>query len=533
METVAHPRIRPGTLEERLYQSRIAAAAVDRNTLAVLPTGLGKTAIALRVIAEHLYRFPDRSILFLAPTRPLVVQHARSVAETLFAPEPLVLTGTISPERRASLLKPPQVVVATPQVIANDLGAAGATLDAYSLLVFDEAHRASGDYPYVAIGAINRAGPKARVLAMTASPGGRKAKIQEVWQNLGIEHFEYRTADDADVRPYFHGVGVETVTVEMPADVRELAILLRAAVQRQGDVLRRYNLLPTGDVSRRDLLPLSQRLQREIQAAKRSGEPAAAGLWAAVTAQAAAMKGLHALELIESQGVEALREFLEKQESGPSGRPSPSQRALLQDPDVVRVRERLHGITTEHPKLAKVVEIVSTELRRAPDARVIVFAQYRDTGRLVVERLAQLGDPAIRPTRFVGQATHGEDEGQSQKEQVHILDRFRSGEVNCLVATSVAEEGLDIPSTDLVVFYEPVPSMIRTIQRRGRTGRVRAGRVLVLVAEGTRDVGIERSALSKERRMHAVLEEIEEEAGRGALPPPPPATVQRIMEEFR
>jgi len=532
METVAHPRIRPGTLEDRLYQSRIAASAVERNTLAVLPTGLGKTAIALRVMAEFLLRSPDRSILFLAPTRPLVVQHARAVAETLFAPEPLVLTGTISPERRGALMRPPQVVVATPQVIANDLELLRATLDAYSLLVFDEAHRATGDYPYVAIGAANRAGARARVLAMTASPGGRKPRIQAVWQNLGIEHFEYRTADDDDVRPYFHGVGVEAIKVEMPADVRELAIHLRAAVQRQGNVLRKYDLLPAGEVSRRDLLPLSERLQREIRAARAKGEPVAAGTWAVVTAQAAAMKGLHALELIESQGVDALRDFLDKQEKSPSGRLSPSQRALLQDEDVVRVRDLLRRITVEHPKLAKVVEIVAAELRRSPDARVIVFAQYRDTGRTVVERLVQLGDPSVRPARFVGQATHGDDEGLSQKEQVHLLDRFRSGEVNCLVATSVAEEGLDIPSTDLVVFYEPVPSMIRTIQRRGRTGRVRAGRVVVLVAEGTRDVAIERSARSKERRMHDVLEEIEEEARRGGLPPPPPTTVQRVMDEF-
>jgi len=142
METVSHPRIRPGTLESRLYQEKIAESALARNTLVVLPTGLGKTAIALRVIAEHLLRFPDRSILFLAPTRPLVVQHARSVATTLFGPEPVVLTGTVSPEKRAALLHPPQVVVATPQVIGNDLVRGELRLDPFSLIVFDEAHRA-------------------------------------------------------------------------------------------------------------------------------------------------------------------------------------------------------------------------------------------------------------------------------------------------------------------------------------------------------------------------------------------------------
>src|SRR5437879_11855317 len=73
--------------------------------------------------------------------------------------------------------------------------------------------------------------------------------------------------------------------------------------------------------------------------------------------------------------------------------------------------------------------------------------------------------------RFVGQASRGEDIGLSQKEQVDILDKFRAGEINVLVATSIGEEGLDIPQVDHVVFYEPVPSEIRQIPPRGRTGR--------------------------------------------------------------
>jgi ERCC4-related helicase len=244
------------------------------------------------------------------------------------------------------------------------------------------------------------------------------------------------------------------------------------------------------------------------------------------------MKGLHALELIESQGVDALRDFFQKQEKEGRSRRTPSQRAFLDDPDVVRVQEGLTTMTVEHPKVAKTIDVVATELRKSPQSRALVFAQYRETARLLVQELQALHDPAVRAARFVGQASHDDDEGLSQKEQIALLDRFRAGDLNCLVATSVAEEGLDIPSTDLVVFYEPVPSMIRTIQRRGRTGRARAGRVVVLVAEGTRDVGLERSARSKERRMHDVLEEIEEEARRGTLPPPPPPTVQRLMDEF-
>ena len=93
--------------------------------------------------------------------------------------------------------------------------------------------------------------------------------------------------------------------------------------------------------------------------------------------------------------------------------------------------------------------------------------------------------------------------------------------------------GLDIPATDLVVFYEPIPDVIRTIQRRGRTGRARTGRAVVLVAEGTRDVGLHRSAFARERRMHEMLERVQSEAARGGSPPPPePKRLQRMLTEF-
>jgi ERCC4-related helicase len=531
--TAEHPRIRPGVLEERAYQTAIARSALERNTLVVLPTGLGKTAIALRVAAEHLLREPTRSVLFLAPTRPLVVQHAGEVERTLFAPTPLVLTGAVDPERRAELLRPPQVVVATPQVVANDLSGRAFPLGTFSLIVFDEAHRAVGDYPYVAIAQANREGPGARVLAMTASPGGSLDRVREVWTNLGIERFEYRTEQSPDVAPYLHGIGVETVVVPIPPEVRHLAILLKAAVNRAAQTLSRLGLLAEGEVNRRAVLAVGEQLHRRIAVERSGGTGGSANLWQAVTAQSVVMKGLHALDLAESQGVDALREFFTRQSSGSGRRATPAQRAFLGDPDVQEVRRRLAEITLEHPKLAVAVTRVRAELSAKPAARAIVFSQYRDTVDRLVDELERLRDPAVRAARFVGQAAHGEDPGLSQKEQVALLERFRRGEINCLVATSVAEEGLDIPATDLVVFYEPIPDVIRTIQRRGRTGRARAGHAIVLVAEGTRDEGLHRGAFARERRMHAMLEKVEREAAAGEVPSRPEARkVQRLLSEY-
>ena len=74
-----------------------------------------------------------------------------------------------------------------------------------------------------------------------------------------------------------------------------------------------------------------------------------------------------------------------------------------------------------------------------------------------------------------------------------------------MAATSIGEEGLDIPSVDTVVFFEPIPSEIRSIQRRGRAGRLRAGKVVVLITEGTRDEGHLHSSRKKEENMKKIV----------------------------
>jgi len=134
----------------------------------------------------------------------------------------------------------------------------------------------------------------------------------------------------------------------------------------------------------------------------------------------------------------------------------------------------------------------------------MIFTQYRDSA----EELKKMLDKEGTKSRvFVGQQKK-EGKGMSQKEQLETINEFKLALFNVLICTSVAEEGLDIPRVDMVLFYEPVPSAIRTIQRRGRTGRQEEGKVLMLVTKGTRDVGYRWSAHHKEKRMYRILNEL-------------------------
>ena len=170
---------------------------------------------------------------------------------------------------------------------------------------------------------------------------------------------------------------------------------------------------------------------------------------------------------------------------------------------IIAMADNLNQMGIEHPKLSKLYEIVANNVSEGKN--LIVFSHYRDTTIRIVNELKKID--GVKVERFVGQASKRGDEGLSQKKQKEIIEKFRLGEFNVLVATSVAEEGLDIPEVDMVILFEPVPSEIRTIQRRGRTARRRSGQVIILIAEKTRDEGYYWASKRKEKLMrHTVME---------------------------
>lgn len=499
---VEHPLIRPRTVEARAYQVSIAQSCLARSTLVVLPTGMGKTIIALLTIAGVLDKGKGR-VLFMAPTKPLVQQHAEFVRRMTLIEDVVAFTGEVPPEDRELGWRSNRVVVSTPQVIANDIEAGRYDLTDVGLIVYDEAHRAVGNYAYVHVAAAQD-DVRTLSLGMTASPGTKGEDILQVCETLHIEGVEIRTPQDVDVAPYVHDINVRLVYVDVPA---HMAPIIADLKKLMADDVRRLSgmgfVRRDAQVTTREILDAQRRIHAQLNA---SAKPSP-HLYHAASAVARAMKVGHALELAETQGAKVLASYLDRLEDEANGQGgSRASRGLVKDDLYVRMAKRARAINEDHPKARKVVEIVREQLATKPESRIIVFTHYRDNAELIAARLSAMA--GVHPVRFVGQATRGDDKGMSQKEQVGLLQDFRAGTYNVLVATSVAEEGLDIPSTDLVVFYEPIPSEIRTIQRRGRTGRARAGEVRILVTRGTRDEAYTYSAKSKERKMHVELDRL-------------------------
>lgn len=496
---VEHPFLAPHRVEAREYQIRLAERVLRHNTLVVLPTGLGKTVVAILVIAERL-RATGGTILLLAPTRPLSLQHFESLRRLLRNPGLIHhFSGEVPPSERQARWGQSVLIVATPQTIRNDLTEGRYDLRRLSLVVFDEAHRAVGDYAYAEIGArLRQENPHARILALTASPGASRERIREIAGNLGVEAIDARDHASPDVAPYVQPAALKVVPVKLTPTLRSIQQQLQALLNEQEARLRQMGAVqgprPYG-VTKREVVQLIQRRGRPKGPGP--GPPNFAVMQVA-------QKALYAnicLEQLETQGLAPLKRYLDRLYA--KAEPKRAEKSFLREPRVARVHERLSkGIESSHPKVEVLLGILREMVSKKPDALALVFTQYRDTVASLQEALAGQG---IRAERLVGQQARGDAEGQSQAEQAEVLARFSRREFPVLVSTSVGEEGLDVPQVDLVVFYEAVPSEIRAVQRRGRTGRTVAGRVVVLVTEGTRDEGFLRAQTVREGRMKRLV----------------------------
>ncbi|CQH61982.1 ATP-dependent RNA helicase/nuclease Hef [Halobacterium hubeiense] len=502
---VDHPMLAEGVIEARQYQLQLAAAAQEDHTLVCLPTGLGKTTVSLLVTAYRLADDAGGKSLLLAPTKPLVEQHAAFYREALQIPddEVVVFTGETRPDDRAETWNDARVVVATPQVVENDLVGGRVGLEEVVHCTFDECHRATGDYAYTYIAERYHADAlNPLVTAMSASPGGNEEDIRTVCENLGVRNVEVMTEDDADVGEHTYDTDVQWERIELPEQVVEVRDAINEVIEDRLEKLRELGVtrVSSPDVSQKDLNKIRAKLQELIDNDQSEG-------YQGMSVHAEVMKLRRAVELVETQSVESVRRYFERQRNAArsSGASKASQR-LVSEPKVKEAMRKADEFDGLHPKFRRARMLLAETLGIEEGERVIVFTESRDTAEALTDFLGEHFDAR----RFVGQGDADGSDGMTQKEQRETLEEFRSGEFEVLVSTSVAEEGLDVPEVDLVLFFEPVPTAIRSVQRKGRTGRQTKGKVVVLMAEDTRDEAYFWISRRREQEMEDELRDLKD-----------------------
>ncbi|HSB47769.1 MAG TPA: helicase-related protein [Candidatus Bilamarchaeum sp.] len=458
----------------RAYQLAIYNSIVQHgNTLVVLPTGLGKTLIALMLIRD---RMKIGRCLFLTPTKPLAKQHQHSLMKTLglSGKNVALVTGEIAPGKRKEQYIT-DVIISTPQTIRNDIET-GVLEPKFSLVVFDECHRSVGDYAYTYV-AEKTAGEGTLFVGLTASPGGRMDRIREVMGSLKIGNVEIRGHEDPDVAPYVQKSTVTWIPVMLSDHFKAIKFELDKMTGVHAQRLAGMGFPPPLK-HKGKFMQLRQRILNIPHNIK----------YPALVQYSILLHLLHMTELLETQGVYPLREYLKKLEE----KESKSAKMLLNEEGIARVKT-LAEKDEDHPKMPVLVNTV----KRLAGQRLIVFVQYRSQISRIETVLKEHG---IRAKMFVGKK-----DGVTRKAQEETIAGFREGAFDVLVASSIGEEGLDIPAVDTVIFYEPVPSEIRSIQRRGRAARLKEGQVIVLMTKGTRDEFYYHASESREKKMKGIL----------------------------
>ena len=527
-------------MSHRSYQFDIVKACLYQNTLVCLPTGLGKTFIAA-VIMYNFYRwYPQGKIVFMAPTKPLVAQQIEACFKIMGIPQEDTkeMTGSVAVSERTKAWASRRVFFLTPQVMSNDLSRGLFPAKEVKLLIVDEAHKAQGEYAYCLVSReLNRAKAMTRIVALSATPGTDIPNVKAMLQNLFISHIELRHEESPDIVPYTHTRVVDKIVVPMDRNILDIKEKLLGVMEIYTKRLSAATAIRKGH----NPSAYTKFGFISFRAEWRQNPPA--NLASHVKGQvegdfAAAIKLYHGMELVTTQGLRSFYNFFTKEtdqdNSSKRIRGELSRIPMWRDILAI-VTEKFSGdayntvlnqvgpilsqvgakgmavqkTATSHPKMDRLLDVVQEHFvkyaKDGMETRVIIFSQFRDCVTELVACLASL-KPTVRPMPFIGQAGSAGKKGLTQKEQIEVVRRFKEGGYNTLVATCVGEEGLDIGEVDLIVLYDVARSPIRLVQRMGRTGRKREGRIVVLVTEGQEERVYNQSLVSKKNINKAILE---------------------------
>jgi len=495
-------------IKPREYQQKIFEICVKNNCLVVLPTGLGKTLIALMLVIKRMQEFPGEKVVFLAPTKPLVEQHLATFKKhlpELFADMQL-FTGMIKAEQRKKIWQTADIIFSTPQCVANDVRNNLYDLKDVCLLIEDEAHRCirNYDYNFVAKKYQNQS-KNPRILGLTASPGSDEKKIKQICRNLFIKEVELRTRESKDVKEYLQELEFKKITVNFPSEFEELRHVLKKLFDNYVEELKRRKILFTYP-SKTELIKLQKKIGASLARGNRNFN-----YMLGASACAQAIKIQHALELLETQTLKSFNKYLKDLFNQAAKKQSKGVVKLVAKPEfnfVYAQTAELLAKKIEHPKLKKLTEIIKQEKTKNKNIKIIVFTQFRATASIISKKINK--ETKINSKIFVGQAKK-DDTGLSQKEQKKMLQEFSKGDIDAIISTSIGEEGLDIPEVNAVIFYEPVPSAIRAIQRAGRTARLMKGKLIILVTKNTRDESFFYVSKAREKSMHKAINSIKED----------------------
>ncbi|KAJ8112152.1 hypothetical protein OPT61_g5413 [Boeremia exigua] len=534
-----------GTIRD--YQFNIVQRGLFHNLLVALPTGLGKTFIAATIMLNWYRWTTDSQIVFVAPTKPLVSQQVGACFGIAGIPRSAttMLTGGVQPGLRSEEWKSKRVFFMTPQTLLNDLKNGYADPKKIVLLVVDEAHRATGSYAYVeVVSFLRRFNQSFRVLALTATPGADVEAVQKVIDGLDISRVEIRTENSMDICNYVHQRRIEKRVFQNSEEMEMCMDLYSQALQPLVNQVAGMGAYWSNDP--RTLTPFgcTQAASKWVNEAGRHANQGVKNMVRTILTLLASIA--HGMDLLKFHGMGPFYTKLKDFRDESQKTKSKYKKQVLDSDAFKKLMTRLDRWVNDenfagHPKLEYVQERIlehfvnAGEGPNASQTRIMVFAHFRDSAEQIA-RVLKKHEPMIRPRVFVGQATAKNSEGMNQKDQLEAIDEFKAGKYNTLIATSIGEEGLDIGEVDLIICYDSKASPIRMLQRMGRTGRKREGKIIMLQMQGKEENDANKAKDSYEKMQELIANgshfTFHDEISRRIVPPDVKPVVDRRVVDI-
>ncbi|XP_012512154.1 PREDICTED: probable ATP-dependent RNA helicase DHX58 [Propithecus coquereli] len=490
-------------MELRPYQWEVIMPALEgKNIIIWLPTGAGKTRAAAYVAKRHLETVDGAKVIVLVNRVHLVTQHGEEFSRMLDGRWTMItLRGDMGPRAGfGHLARCHDLLICTAELLQLALTSTEeeehVELTAFSLLVVDECHHTHKDTVYNVILSrylehkLRRACSVPQVLGLTASPGtGRASKL-----DAAIDHILQLCAN------------LDTWRIMSAQNSRPQLQEHNQQPCKQYDLCHERSQDPFGDLLKKLMDQIHDHMEMpelsrdfgtqtyEQQVMELSQDAAKAGL---------RQRRVHALHLrhyndalLIHNTVRAVDALATLQDFYYVERITKTQilcaerwlLTLFNDHKNALARLATHG--PANPKLEMLEKILRKQFSSPDSPRGIIFTRTRQSARSLLLWLQQqpgLQTMDIRAQLLIGAGNNSQSTHMTQSNQQEVIQKFRDGTLNLLVATSVAEEGLDIPQCNVVVRYGLLTNEISMVQARGRA---RAGQSVYsfVAAAGSREL---------------------------------------------
>ncbi|KAM9044749.1 ATP-dependent RNA helicase DHX58 isoform 1-T2 [Megaptera novaeangliae] len=515
-------------MELRPYQWEVIMPALEgKNIIIWLPTGSGKTRAAAYLAKRHLETVDGAKVVVLVNRVHLVTQHCEEFSSMLGRRWSITtLSGDMGPRAGfGHVARRHDLLICTAELLQKALTSLEeeehVELNAFSLLVVDECHHTHKGTVYNVILSrylelkFQRTRPLPQVLGLTASPGTGGASTLDG----AIDHVLQLCAN------------LDTWRIMSPQDYRSQLQEHSHQPCKQFDLCHRRTQEPFGDMLKELMDQIHDHLERpelrrdfgtqtyEQQVVELSRDAAEAGL------QEQRVYALHLRRyndaLLIHDTVRAVDALATLQDFYDRERTTKTQvlhaerwlLALFED----HKNELAHLATRgpENPKLAMLEEILQKQFRSPDSPRGIIFTRTRQSAHSLLLWLQQqpgLQTVDIRPQLLIGAGNSSQSAQMiqmTQRDQQEVIQKFRTGTLNLLVATSVAEEGLDIPQCNVVVRYGLLTNEISMVQARGRA-RASQSVYSFVAAQGSRELKRELTNEALETLMERAVAAVQE-----------------------